>query len=206
MKIKRTANAGVLIEMNGLRILLDGVCEETEHYLGTPDGLKRELLEELPDAVGFTHLHSDHFDEGYANAYKNKSLRPILGSECSHLKVGNVSLRAIPTRHLGKSNTEHFSFIIEGERRIFFMGDASPSELKRLLAFGTPDILIVPFAYCNTESAWRNTLSSGAEEIILLHMPRIDADPYTLWDSVENTTNWENIRYFAKISETITLQ
>jgi L-ascorbate metabolism protein UlaG (beta-lactamase superfamily) len=206
MKIKRTANAGVLIEMNGFRILLDGVCEETEHYLGTPDDLKRELLEELPDAVGFTHLHSDHFLESYANAYKNKSLRPVLGSECSHLKVGNVSLRAIPTRHLGKSNTEHFSFIIEGERRIFFMGDASPSELKRLLAFGTPDILIVPFAYCNTESAWRNTLSSGAEEIILLHMPRVDADPYMLWNSVENTTNWENIRYFAKISETITLQ
>ena len=205
MKIKRTANAGVLIEMDGISILLDGVSEQTEHYLGTPDDLKKELLEKLPDAVGFTHLHSDHFLESYANAYRNKSLRPIVGSECSHLQVGNVSLRAIPTRHIGKSESEHFSFIIEGERRIFFMGDASPSELKRLLTFGTPDILIVPFAYCNTESAWRSTLRSGAREILLVHMPDKENDPYMLWNSVESTTKWENIRYFAKISEVVTL-
>ena len=85
------------------------------------------------------------------------------------------------------------------------MGDAAPTELKKLLAFGTPDILIVPFAYCNTESAWRKTLLSGAGEILLLHMPSKENDPYMLWSSVENTTKWENIRYFAKVNEVITL-
>lgn len=206
MKIKRTANAGVLIEMNGLRILLDGVCEETEHYLGTPDDLKRELCENFPDAVGFTHTHSDHFLESYADAYRNKSLRPILGSECSHLQVGNVSLKAIPTRHLGKSDSEHFSFIIEGERRIFFMGDAAPSELRKMTEYGCPDVLIVPFAYLNTDSALKITKAAGAGEILLLHMPDPSNDPYKLWEMVNNTTKNEIVRYFTKIGDTVALQ
>lgn len=206
MRIKLTANAGVLIEMDGICILLDGVCEKTEYYFGTPDEIKRELSEDFPDAVGFTHKHSDHFDESYANLYKLSTLRPILGSECSALKVGNVSLSAVKTRHLGKPKDEHFSFIIEGGSRIFFMGDASPSELSKLSEFGKPDVLIVPFAYLNTEAALKLTKQTGADEIILVHMPDRNRDPYKLWDAVENTNKHEKIRYFTKIGDTITLQ
>lgn len=205
MNIRLTANAGVLIDMDGLRILLDGVCEATEYYFGTPDDIKGELIENFPDAVGFTHLHSDHFDKDYANLYKSKTLRLILGSECSRLEVGNVKLTAIPTRHLGKANDEHFSFIIEGSRRIFFMGDASPTELKKLCEYAKPDILVVPFAYLNTESALRLTKSIGADEIVLVHMPDRKRDPYMLWEMVETTTKHEKIRFFTKIGDTVIL-
>lgn len=206
MEIRLTANAGVLITIDDVRILFDGVCEETDFYLGTPDEIKRELIKELPEAVGFTHKHSDHYDSDYANLYKTKTLRPILGSECSALKVGNVLLTAVSTRHLGKFDEEHFSFIIEGSRRIFFMGDASPSELKKLSQYGTADVLIVPFAYLNTVTALKLTKMSGATEIILVHMPDRNCDPYKLWEAVETTTKHEKVRYFTKIGDTVTLQ
>ena len=37
MRVKRTANAGVLLELDGARILLDGVCGEIKPYLPTPE-------------------------------------------------------------------------------------------------------------------------------------------------------------------------
>lgn len=86
------------------------------------------------------------------------------------------------------------------------MGDASPSELKKLAQYGTADVLIVPFAYLNTETALKLTKMSGATETILVHMPDRNYDPYKLWDAVEITTKHEKIRYFTKIGDTITLQ
>ncbi len=205
MEIKLTANAGVLIELDGLRILLDGVCEATEYYLGTPDYIKWELIKDFPDAVGFTHQHSDHYDESYADLYKSKTLRPVLGCECSRLVVGEVELTAIPTRHLGKSDTEHFSFIIEGSYRIVFMGDASPSELTRLADYSSPDLIIVPFAFLNTEAAFRKLKSFSAKKIIAVHMPDPKNDPYGIWESVKNTTKEDSILFFTKMGDTITL-
>lgn len=206
MFVKLTANAGVLINLDGVSILLDGVCTGAEHYLATPDKIRKELTDVFPDAVGFTHTHSDHYDEDYANLYKNKTLRPVLGSECSSLKVGDVEIKAIPTRHIGKSDVLHHSFIIEGSRRILFVGDASPLVWKNNESIKEIDALIVPFAYCNTATAWKNTLSFGAKNIILVHMPDRGNDPYMIWDSVEETTKCENILIFEKIGDIITLQ
>lgn len=206
MNITLTANAGVLIEMDGFRILLDGVSEETEHYLGTPDDIKRKLIKELPDAVGFTHQHSDHYDESYAKLYKSETLRPILGSECSGFLVGDIKLTAIPTRHLGKSDVSHYSFVIEGSRRIVFMGDASPAELARLSAYSSPDLIIVPFAFLNTELSFKKLLSFGAGNILAVHMPSFENDPYGIWEAVRSTTKNEKILYFTKIGDTVALQ
>ncbi len=205
MNIRLTANAGVLIEMDGLRILLDGVCEATDHYLGTPDDIKEELIKNLPDAVGFTHQHSDHYDENYANLYKIVTLRPVLGSECSRLEVETVKLTALETCHLGKSDVPHFSFIIEGSRRIVFMGDASPIELSRLDDYSSPDLIIVPFAYLNTEATFRKLKKFGANNILAVHMPDPKHDPFGIWEAVRNTTKEENILFFTKIGDTVTL-
>ncbi len=232
MKIRLTANAGVLIELDGVRILLDGVCEPTSFYLGTPPEIREELTSSFPDAVGFTHTHSDHYDGDYETLYKLSTLRLTVGSECSHLRVGEVEITAVSTRHLGRSRVLHKSFIIEGSRCIFFMGDASPSELGAMLKpiktellkgaeippfkagsdytsnlkYGKPDVLIVPFAYLNTDAAVKMTKAAGAEEILLVHMPSKENDPYELWKSVENSIKSENVRYFTKIGDSVTLQ
>ena len=43
MKIKRTANAGVLIETDGVSFLIDGVSNKVLNYLETPQSIKDEL-------------------------------------------------------------------------------------------------------------------------------------------------------------------
>ncbi len=205
MNITLTANAGVLIELDGLRILLDGVCEPTEYYLGTPKIIRDELIAYFPDAVGFTHKHSDHFDNGYAELYKQKTLRPIFGSECSSLRVGGVELSAIDTRHLGKTDVSHKSFIIKGSRSIFFMGDASPTELRRLTDIVIPDVLIAPFAYFSTEAALRMTEAADAKELVLVHMPSKENDPSGIWKSVDDIIKRDRVRYFTNIGDTVAL-
>ncbi len=204
MKIKRTANAGVLIELDGTTVLLDGVCDELSPYLGTPDDIRHELGTDFPDVVAFTHRHKDHYDEAYAKDYETKTLRSILGPECPALSnAGNISLNAVVTRHIGKADVMHVSFVITGSKCIWFMGDASPLELRKLENQPKPDVLIAPYAYASTPSAWRKTRATGAEKIIILHMPKHDNDPFELWSSVEATMQGEDCVCIPEIGQTV---
>ncbi len=194
MKITRTANAGVLMELDGVSVLIDGVCKPYPPYLGTPDELRAELLEALPDAMLCTHYHHDHFDDEFALEYKHKKLRPHYGSEFAiNGRLGAVKLEAVPTSHIGKSNIAHVSFFIQGSRTVWFMGDASPSELKKFEHYPRPDVLFVPYAYVITPSAWRRTKEVCGGDIVLLHMPYRDNDPHRLWDLVLETVGDDKI-------------
>lgn len=207
MKIRRTANAGVLIETDGISILIDGVCKRVEQYLPTPDYIRKELRDKLPDIALFTHKHDDHYDEGYAAICKETTLRPENGSEVFFSeKRGKVKIQSVTTRHIGKTDISHVSFIIEGEKCIWFMGDASPMCLKNMENLPSPDVFIAPFAYANTETAWKMTKSKGAKDIIILHLPEKNNDPYGLWDMVEETTNNDSSVYIPKMGETVILK
>jgi hypothetical protein len=111
----------------------------------------------------------------------------------------------VKTRHIGKTDIEHTSFIIEGEKCVWFTGDASPNDLINKKDLPRPNILILPFAYANSDSIWRKTLALGAERIILVHMPDKNTDPYGIWESVENVVQNDNILYIPVINDTITL-
>lgn len=205
MKIRRTANAGVLIETDGISILLDGVCKKVEQYLETPDYIRKELTDKLPDAVLFTHKHDDHYDEAYAVNCKEMTLRPENGSEVFFLKNGEVKIRAVLTRHIGKADIFHVSFIIEGEKCIWFMGDASPMCLKEMKNLPSPDVFIAPFAYANTQASWKTTKSLGAKDIIIIHLPERGNDPYSLWNMVEETTKSDSSVHIPRMGETVIL-
>ena len=43
MELRRTANAGVLLKLDDVEILLDGVCQEVKPYLATPPAEKEKL-------------------------------------------------------------------------------------------------------------------------------------------------------------------
>ncbi len=189
MIIKRTANAGVLLCMDGMSVLLDGVCRELPPYLGTPDSVREELEKNFPDVVAFTHRHEDHFDESYAKNYEILALRSVIGPEFSvSREVGNLNIFPVPTRHIGKNDVPHTSFVIEGSECVWFMGDASPLELKNFSDFQKPDVIIVPYAYAISASAWKSTKNTGAKNIVLLHLPLRGNDPYGLWSAVEEVT------------------
>ena len=207
MEIQRTANAGVLLTMDGVSILLDGLADRVEEYLPTPAEVAEELLENPPDVLAFTHYHKDHCSEALLLPYRKQNLRPILGPESllkGGMQVGDVTVTPIASRHLGRAEPglQHVSYIIKGSKCVWFMGDAAPMQWKDRSDLPRPDVLIGPYAYANTRSAWEAT-KRLTDNVMLLHLPPRDADPYGLWDSVEQTvTNCENITlWIPKIGE-----
>jgi len=188
MKLLRTANAGVLIETDGLKILIDGVSKKILNYEETPESIKEDLCRQFPDVVMHTHYHDDHYDEDFSNIYTKNTLRSAYGPEFALCgKMGNTKIKGIATRHIGKSDIAHVSYVINGEKCIWFMGDASPLEIKNINE-PKPDILIFPYAYVTTKASWELTKSLKAEKIILLHMPKRNEDIHNLWNAMEETT------------------
>jgi hypothetical protein len=112
----------------------------------------------------------------------------------------------VPSRHIGKAEPglAHHSFIMEGSQCVWFMGDAAPLQWKNRSDLPKPDVLIAPYAYANTKSAWElsNTL---ADKVVILHLPERNNDPYGLWQSVETSTTGATNLYIPQIGETITI-
>ncbi len=214
MEITRTANAGVLLRLDGVSVLLDGVCREIKPYPATPPEIKEQLLSNLPDAVAFTHNHSDHYDPAFASAYQGKTGRVVFGPQLSECKttaepgrVGHVQILPVTSRHIGAAgkDTPHMSFIVQGSRCVWFLGDAAPSCWRRETTLPKPDVLIVPYAYATTSASWSLTQSLGAKEIVLLHLPSRENDDLGLWDAVESAVNGKNPLHIPALGDTICL-
>lgn len=208
MELQRTANAGVLLKLDGVKILLDGLCDRVEGYVPTPPVIADQLMMDLPDILAFTHYHPDHCSESLLLPYRKQNLRPFLGPESLYMgavRIGEVTITPVETRHLGKTEPglRHVSFVIQGSKCIWFAGDAAPIQWKNLTHLPRPDVLIAPFAYANTPMAW-DLSRSLAKNVVILHLPEQGNDPYGLWNSVKSTTNGKNV-YLPQIGEWITL-
>lgn len=185
MEFLRTANAGGLLKMDGISILLDGVCSKVEPYAVTPEDYIEQLSVNYPDAVGFTHRHPDHFLNSYVCDYERETGKRAYLDEAICVKLGNVHLQSILTRHLGRveEGLLHCSFLISGTKTVLFTGDAAPATVKGIAA----DVVIAPFAYANSSSGLKAVLETGAKYLILVHMPECKADPYGIWAGVNET-------------------
>lgn len=198
MELIRTANAGVLLKLDGVSILLDGVCREVKPYLATPPELRSRLSACWPDVLAFTHAHEDHYDPEFAASFRKQTNGVVLGPEeltgCHAVtaphKVGAVTVTPIRSRHIGKvgQTVRHFSFILQGTACVWFLGDASPVQWRGREELPRPDVLIVPYAYAATQAAWELTRQLGAQSVVLLHMPQRDADPSGIWPAVQDVT------------------
>ena len=164
-----------------------------------------------PDMLAFTHGHEDHFDAQMAEYFHKQTLRPVLGPEnlpCGTttrgISCGWVSVLPIKSRHIGKEyfHIPHVSYDIEGSRTVWFLGDAVPSQWHGIDR--KCHVLIAPFAYALTESAWRMTCAL-ADHVVLVHMPLRDNDPAGLWPQVEAVTGKKCpvSLYIPEIGETI---
>ena len=211
MRISRVSNAGVLLELDGAKILLDGFCTGRGPYLATPAHLRESLMASPPDMLAFTHEHPDHFDARMAETFHKQTLRPVLGPEnlpCGTttrgIASGWVSILPIKSRHIGKEffHIPHVSYDIEGSRTVWFLGDAVPSQWHGIDR--KCHVLIAPFAYATSESAWRMTCEL-AEHVVLVHMPLRENDPAGLWPLVEAVTgkSCPVSLYIPEIGETI---
>lgn len=216
MEIRRTANAGVLLTLDETKILLDGVCREVSPYLATPPTEKEMLSSQWPDGVAFTHFHEDHCDPAYAEAYYKATGRPVYGTSqisgtvCTEeiAWVGALRLTAVATRHMGHygKTTEHRSYVVEGSKAVWFLGDASPSELKKLYCHKKPDVLIVPYPYVSTPPAVKLLEELLPCRIVLLHLPSVSFDPEGVWQTA--APGMEQLKphlYTPRLGETLNL-
>ena len=194
MELKRTANAGILLTLDGVTILLDGVCREVKPYLATPQEEREALTGQWPKVVCYSHAHKDHYDPAYAAAFQAQTSRVLLGPEnlpgckasMKPTTVDNVTVTPVVTRHIGAAGktTDHASFVIRGSKTVWFMGDASPMQFRQTGLVPKPDVLIVPYAYCLTREAWELTKTWNPGCVVLLHMPDREDDPIGLWQEV----------------------
>lgn len=195
--------------MDGVQILLDGVCREVSPYLSAqPEELER-LTSRWPDAVCFSHTHEDHFCPDYTAAYKAATGREaMIPNGAGEWTTGDVRITAVPTRHLGKAgaNTAHCSFVVQGSKTLWIMGDAAPTQLRKLEHLPKPDVLVVPFAYLATESAVALVRQYLPCDIVLVHMPAPDNDPDGIWDTVApGMAQLKEFLHVPAMGETITL-
>ena len=211
MEIQRTANAGVLLKMDGVSILLDGLADRVEGYLPTPTEMAERLLGNPPDVLAFTHYHPDHCSDAFLLPYRKQNLRPIYGPESLHtgsIRVGEVTITPVESRHLGRTEPglQHVSYIVQGSKCIWFMGDAAPLQWKNRTDLPKPDVLIAPYAYGNTKAVWDMTCSL-TKYVVLLHLPDREEDVYGLWESVDTTTAGANANLFIpQLGETIIVE
>lgn len=214
MEITRTANAGVLLKLDGVSILMDGVCREVKPYPATPPEIKAALSARFPDAVAFTHGHKDHYDPAFAAEYQKQTGGVVLGpedlpgckSEMTPVTVGTVTVTPIKSRHIGAAGkiVSHASFIVKGSKCIWFTGDAAPTQWRQN-ELPKPDVLIVPYAYATTPTAWTLTESLGASSVVLLHLPDKEKDDIGLWNAVEATAGQAEKLYIPDMGQTISL-
>ena len=191
MLLQRVSNAGVLVNLDGVKILLDGFCTDAGPYLATPDHLVASLMADPADVLAFTHAHHDHFNAQLAEQYRKQTLRPVLGPEnlpfgtsSKGIALGGVSVLPVKSRHIGKEyfGVPHVSYAIHGSKTVWFFGDAVPSQWHGVKE--SADVIIAPFAYALSDSAWQMTCSL-AKEVVLVHMPLRENDPAGLWPGVE---------------------
>ena len=211
MRISRVSNAGVLLELDGARILLDGFCTNEGPYMATPAHIRDALLASDLDMLAFTHDHPDHFDREPVNQYRKQTLRPVLGPEnlpfgtsSRGLSKGGVSVLPVKSRHIGKEyfHVPHVSYAITGSKSVWFLGDAVPSQWHAVRE--KCDVIIAPFAYALSDSAWQMTCAL-ADHVVLVHMPLRGNDPAMLWPQVEAVTgkSCPVSLYIPEIGETI---
>lgn len=214
MEIKRTANAGVLLRLDGKSVLLDGVCGQVKPYLATPEQLRKQLLDEKPDAVAFTHSHIDHYDPLFVSQYLQNSAGPILGpadipyARQDRVQLGSVTITPVESHHLGKAQViPHRSYVLQGSRCVWFMGDASPEHWLERADLPKPDVLIAPYCFA-TGHGWKVTKALSPNVVVLLHLPKRLEDCYGLWDAVEQTVGNDRIPMLIipEMGERITLK
>ena len=212
MEIQRTANAGVLLTLDGTKLLLDGLCDGVDGYLPTPPEMLGMLWDKAPDALLFTHRHADHYSSTLVSQYTKRNLRPIYGPESVYggpFRIGNLNVTPIPSRHIGKTEPglTHHSFIVEGSKCVWFVGDATPTQWRGREDLRKPDVLIAPYAYANTKTGWE-TACSLTENLVLLHLPAENSDPYGLRKQVaETVSSMPKIQVFLpNIGETVKIK
>lgn len=150
MKLTRVSNAGILVERNRQKILIDGFNSAgVYHYFGTNPDTFAHLCAQVPmDYLLFTHSHDDHFNAVMTMQYLERhdltkvvaphttleklqlcGISPERLIAAEDLPLGtDFPVNAFPTVHISAPyrNVVHYSYYLPGEESLLHTGDAIP--------------------------------------------------------------------------------
>ncbi len=171
--------------------MLDGVCEGYGAYLATPEQLRKILQQDPPDVLAYTHHHPDHYDRLFVSDYLQNTAGPVLGpadipcADTEPIQLGNVSITPVESRHIGRSDgCHHRSYVLQGSRCVWFLGDASPLHWQKNVDAPKPDVIIAPYGFVLARG-WDYCKGVGAKTVVVVHMPLRENDPNNLWEAVD---------------------
>jgi L-ascorbate metabolism protein UlaG (beta-lactamase superfamily) len=180
VKITRYFQSCLLIEDNGVRILID------------PSGQEKERLGDFGqlDAVFYTHEHSDHFDAGIAKTFVEQGMAAVYANASTakqieasktviedgkEYDIKGMKIKAVELPHClmvdGGKGPQNTGLLVNG--KFFHPGDGK--ELSGLKV----DILALPISGpdISLKDAYDFTLQVAAKHVIPVHYDYLGGNP-----------------------------
>jgi L-ascorbate metabolism protein UlaG (beta-lactamase superfamily) len=187
MKVTRYFQSCLLVEDNGVRVLID------------PSGQEKERLGDFGklDAVFYTHEHSDHFDADMARDFVEQGMAPVYANvstakliEASKTVIGDgqeydvkgLKIKAVELPHClmvdGSKSVQNTGYLIN--TRLFHPGDGK--ELAGLKV----DTLAVPIngPDISLKDAYAFCMQVAAKQVIPIHYDYLGGNPDFLGSSL----------------------
>jgi L-ascorbate metabolism protein UlaG (beta-lactamase superfamily) len=187
MKVTRYFQSCLLVEDNGVRVLID------------PSGQEKERLGDFGklDAVFYTHEHGDHFDadmardfveQGIAPVYANASTAKLIEASKTVIEDGQeydvkgLKIKAVELPHClmvdGSKSVQNTGYLINS--RLFHPGDGK--ELAGLKV----DTLAVPIngPDISLKDAYAFCMQVAAKQVIPIHYDYLGGNPDFLGSSL----------------------
>lgn len=170
-----------------------------------------------PDLLLLSHIHNDHYNRDFTgkllmqnpgllciapklicedliqNGYAGAGGQMLLAEEVYDRVIcryrTELTVEVARTKHIGDDlfQTEHYSYCINGSKRVVFAGDADTvgENYLRFTENGPVDVLAAPFAYI-TRNKYRKWIyeSIRPEKLVLVHMPDPEKDEYHFIEAV----------------------
>lgn len=188
-----------------------------------------------PDLLLISHIHDDHYNRAFIgqlllkeprllciapklvcddliqNGYAGAGGQMLLAEEVTDRVIcrfqAELSVEVARTTHIGDDlfQTEHYSYCIDGTKRVIFAGDAQPAG-ENYLSFaenGPVDLLAAPFVYI-TRKKYRKMIydSIRPAKLALIHMPDPALDEYHFIDAaLAMQQNMQNEGYQVEIMQ-----
>lgn len=114
-KVTYISNAGVIIEFQDKKIMIDGLCSsKIPIYKSTPPEVLEKLILNIPpfndiDVLLFTHYHGDHFDPVSTAEFLKNNTRAVVISTCKVIEKIESEFRYLDNNRFLTANPALYS-------------------------------------------------------------------------------------------------
>jgi L-ascorbate metabolism protein UlaG (beta-lactamase superfamily) len=163
LRIEYVGHATVVVDLDGVRLLTDPVLRNRVAHLRRKVPVDAKALRGI-DAVLVSHAHYDHLDlpsleklgkklpvvvpRGLGGLLRKRRFEAVIEVEADEtLRIGELSVRAVPAEHEGGrgpfgASAAPVGYAISGSRSVYFAGDTDLfDEMSEL---GEMDVALIP--------------------------------------------------------------